>query len=596
MPEFPSVPECVVYARLSDERFTHFGLPSSTTHLTNCNFCSCNVNSGQLIADQLISETQLLCFKTQTADEEPDVSHESAGDRNQFLSSFSSVHTLVSVAAMASKWRAVALGRPKQLPSDHGGGHKCLAWAKLICHSQGLYKLQHIKQCLPITVKYKDISFIGTKNRLNPTSFTRYHNVPFGALPIISTKDSALVNLLITSAHVVKNDSPANFFHLNKLQTIVAVRKHFAGVHINSLSKLVQRFIDQCVYCRRMQAALQPLEISDKWILRHAEASEGLFSSVGLDIAGSYCFKLGSKNTRSTKLGKAWVLWITCQISSACNAVIMEDYSVSAFMEAFESHVAQMRRPVRITSDAGSQFRSIASRTRAAQKLANESTETDAESMNAANLFQEVAKKMKDIQFFLAALSAQWQNGLAESNFKAGKILMKKLTTQFQQTSFVFWSGFAVNSLFQKICGILKASLDDTIEESSKAWSMFLEEFDNAVVTGDYQKFGKVSTTKKHELLPDDYVLVVYESQGVRRYGIVTKIDSLHNVSVKILHKRSIGKDGQSYVQKIEQFSTRQVKLIYRVSKGKNAAKRNMSSAVCASSMYKSLAPTPLCM
>ena len=375
------------------------------------------------------------------------------------------------------------------------------------------------------------------------------------------------------------------------------MRKHFAGVHINSLSKLVQRFIDQCVYCRRMQAALQPLEISDKWILRHAEASEGLFSSVGLDITGSYRFRLGSKNTRSTKLGKAWVLWITCQISSACNAVIMEDYSVSAFMEAFETHVAQTRRPVRVTSDAGSQFRSIATRTRAAQKLANESTETDAESMNAANLFQEVAKKMKDIQFFLAASSAQWQNGLAESNFKAGKILMKKLTTQFQQTSFVFRSGFALNSLFQKICGILndrpiffgqnsdfyisarsltcpgtvQANLDDTIEESSKAWSMFLEEFDNAVVTGDYQKFGKVSTTKKHDLSPGDYVLVVYETQGVRRYGIVTKIDSLHNVSVKILHKRSIGKDGQNYVQKIEQFSTRQVKLIYRVPKGKNA-------------------------
>ena len=252
----------------------------------------------------------------------------------------------------------------------------------------------------------------------------------------------------------------------------------------------------------------------------------------------------------------------------------MENYSISGFMESFEIHVAQTRRPVRITSDAGSQFRSIANRTRAAQQLANENTEP--EGMTAANLFEEVAKKMKDVEFFLAASSAQWQNGLAESNFKAGKILMKKLTTQFQQTNFIFRSGFAINSLFQKICAILndrpiffgqnsdfyisarsitcpgtvQASPNDTIEESSRAWNMFLEEFDNSVVTGSNQKFGKVSTTKKHGLLPNDYVMVIYESQGVRRYGIVKDIPSLHNVNVKILHKRSVGKE-QSYAQKI---------------------------------------------
>ena len=98
---------------------------------------------------------------------------------------------------------------------------------------------------------------------------------------------------------------------------------------------------------------------------------------------------------------------------------------------------------------------------------------------------------------------------------------------------------------------------------------MFLQEFDNSVVTGDYQKFGKTSTTKKHELKPGDFVLVIYETQKVRRYGIITKIDSLHTVSVKILHKRCIGKNGQNYVPKVEQFSTQQVKLLYRVPKSK---------------------------
>ena len=353
--------------------------------------------------------------------------------------------------------------------------------------------------------------------------------------------------------------------------------------------KVVQKFINQCVYCRKMEAALQPLQISDKWILRHSEGGkEGLFSSVGMDIMGSYRFKLGSKNTRSTKLGKAWVLWITCQISSACNAVVMEDYSVSAFMTAFETHVAQTRRPVRITSDAGSQFRSIATRTRAAQKLTNESSEADAGGMDTVSLFQEVAKKMKNIQFFVAPSSAQWSNGLAEGNFRAGKTMMKKLTTRFQQSSFVFKSGFALNTLFQKICGVLndrpiffgensdfyisaksitcpgtvQSDFDNTMDQTSKSWSMFLQEFESSVVTGDYTKFGKTSITRKHKLLPGDFV---YETQNVRRYGIIKEVNSHHTVTVKVLHKRSVGKNEQNYVPKTEQFSAQQIKLIYRV-------------------------------
>ena len=350
------------------------------------------------------------------------------------MPSFNSVHTLVRVAAVASKWQAVALPRPEQLPGDHETVYRCLGWAKLICQSQALYEPQHIKQCLPTKVKYKDISFVETKSRLNPTALACYHQVPFGVLPIVSGKDRALIHLLISSAHVVKSHSPADFFHLNKLQTVCAVRKNFTGVHINNLSKLVQRFIEDCVYCKRMHATLQPLQISDKWILRHGGGSEGLYASVGLDITGPYHHRLGSKNTRSTKIGKVWVLWATCQITSACNAVIMESYSVSSFMESFEIHVAQTRKPVRITSDAGSQFRSIANRTRAAQQSANENTEP--EGMTAANLFEEVAKKMKGAEFFLAASSAQWQNGLAESNFKAGKILMKKLPLSSNRQTF----------------------------------------------------------------------------------------------------------------------------------------------------------------
>ena len=271
-------------------------------------------------------------------------------------------------------------------------------------------------------MNFKGGEFIVTMNRPGPEALTRFHKIPLKILPIISNKDSALVKLIISSAHEVKSCSPAYHFHLNKQQTMCEIRKNFCGVHINNLSKMVAKFIQQCILCRRMEAKLQTIQISDKWILRHSRGQEGLCSSIGIDIAGPYKYKIGTRETRSTKVGKVWLLFASCQITSACNAVAMENYSVASFMGAFQIHVSQTQRPSRITCDAGSQFRSLANQTRAG-KAANESLE-DPEGMTAASLVKSVSRKMKNIEFYVAASSAQWQNGLCEGNFRQAKELV----------------------------------------------------------------------------------------------------------------------------------------------------------------------------
>ena len=63
-----------------------------------------------------------------------------------------------------------------------------------------------------------------------------------------------------------------------------------------------------------------------------------------------------------------------------------------------------------------------------------------------------------------------------------------------------------------------------------------MNEFDQAVVTSNFQKYGKAATTRKHGLKINDFVMVVYETQSLRRYGIITEVLSSHNVRVKILH------------------------------------------------------------
>ena len=44
--------------------------------------------------------------------------------------------------------------------------------------------------------------------------------------------------------------------------------------------------------------------------------------------------------------------------------------------------------------------------------------------MTAANLLESVSRKMKNIEFYVAASSAQWQNGLCEGNFRQAKELV----------------------------------------------------------------------------------------------------------------------------------------------------------------------------
>ena len=129
------------------------------------------------------------------------------------------------------------------------------------------------------------------------------------------------------------------------------------------LSPLVSSFIKQCSACQRLKAALQPREISDKFVLRFDTPQSGLFSSVGCDILGPYKYKYGA-NTRANKVCKAYLLLVCCQFTSALNAIVMEDYSSKSFIKALETHIAQFRKPQMISCDAGSQFRSVASRTR----------------------------------------------------------------------------------------------------------------------------------------------------------------------------------------------------------------------------------------
>ena len=350
---------------------------------------------------------------------------------------------------------------------------------------------------------------------------------------------------------------------------------------------MVTSFIKRCPSCRRLEAALQPREISDKFILRFDSPQSGLFSSAGVDILGPYKYKTGP-NTRSSKICKAYVLLVCCQFTSALNCVIMDDYSTKSFIKALETHIAQFRKPALISCDAGSQFRSISSRTRS-----HDNDQVAGDHADHPDIFDKAQCVLKDIKFIVASSGAQWMNGLVEANFKQVKLVLRKLTSHFDASNIRFKSSFELMRLFQKSCGLLNSrpifyneenyvsvksltcpgfsseSLDQILSDVESNFRTFLEIFDNSIIDGSFQKFGGASTSKAENLKKDDFVLVIYETQKKRCFGIIENVPSKHSVEVKILRQKTVG-ETKEFSQILETFSTRQVKLIFRPKKDKN--------------------------
>ena len=580
----PNVPNAVIYGVLKGEVYKHLGFPNTSQHLAQCFSCSTHIDAGPRVASELLLHGQILCFDTQMSipDKAPLTEPAPAGvppGRDELFASFNDISGLVKCGVIATTWVRKTRDKTADSVSTQGGEprqasdviDKCRVWTRLVATSQGLYKPQNIKQLLPQINKFGGAEFLGTQNRLNPYNVARYHRTPLGVLPLISHKDKALVDLLIKSTHVTNTYISGEKVHLNKNQTISAIRSGFFGSHVTKLGPSVASFIKRCTMCQRMKACLQPHVISDKFILRFDSPESGVFSSIGIDILGAYKFKMGP-GTRSNKVNKAYVLLLCCQFTSALNCVVMEDYSTKSFLKAFKTHVAQFRKPAIISCDARSQFRSVAARTRSKNQEQVSGAETDE---TLPNIFDRIQSTLKDIRFFVAPSGAQWCNGLVESNFREVKVVLRKLTAHFGANNVVFKSSFELSKLFNDdayisvkslVCPCFNTdNLDQILADTDSAFKTFLEHFDQLIITGNFQKFGGHSATKTCNLQKGDFVLVIFESQKKRCFGIIqnTPVKSKHIVDVKILRRRNAG-DNLDFLPKIESFSTRQVKLIHR--------------------------------
>ena len=588
-----------IYAAFRDGSFIWYGFTAAATaaHMAECMLCEktlkdrVNVNTSHLYSTQ--SEKPLL-QKNGTLERDW---WEKAADINSL------VNIVATGVRLADRSRGIIT--PRNIATLR-------AWLRIIENSQQTFHPNNVRQQLPVKISKFGCQILITKNRLTPYAIASFHKTPLSGIPIISNADTALIDKLFACAHVSKSKTTPGEIHFTKNQTLFRLKSSRFGVHIPSIAKIVSDKIKKCVHCIRMDAELSHIQIGTKFPFNDGTLPT-IFARVGMDILGPYSWIAG-RRTKGNPIRKSWCLMITCQVTSAVNFVIMEDYSAKAMLAALHQHCNEYIVPDTITCDCGSQLKSAARLTRARTKQ-NEDLSADTE--NLEEMLIKTKSQYSSVLWHIAAPSAQFVNGAVEGNYRVAKKYFQGFLRRAEGVPApTFPSMIELTRLFSVIKHSLNSrpilppsssmpyiTAKDLLLPSPSKWILsddhtgdiaplpgdeedkitFLSEFGRKlyeefemeltqqIVSGDFKRAGGKAHTNKATFLPGDFVLVFLPTQKVLRYGLVNQQLSPHKISVKICTRKTLSKNNKnkSYCTKDETFAAQQIRLLYRKLKSK---------------------------
>ena len=349
----------------------------------------------------------------------------------------------------------------------------------------------------------------------------------------------------------------------------------------------------RCVECQRHKIKLNISRISDSWPLRMTGIEKGIWSCISIDLIGPYRYQTGP-TTRQNKTIKTWILVLVCQLSSAVNFAYLEDYSTKSFLQAFSNHGSLFRYPSVCTADQGSQIKSAAKRITRSMTLKHhedcdeEHGAVDTKGWN--QMLADAAKKFKQTQWHFAPVEAQSMNGKCEGNIRIVKSLLRSHSRLLRGQRTVFGSFLTLQAVFCKIMGLMNSRPliycntecitvrdlyapafisspddEDTIGElvvkTDEHFKEFVSLFNNSIISGSFQQFGRKSKLHLSGLRKDDFVCCYFPSKMSYKYGILTQTPKGHMATVKILTRRN--KDGSGITGQ-QVFDCKNVSLLFR--------------------------------
>ena len=208
----------------------------------------------------------------------------------------------------------------------------------LIKDSKPLPKNDHLLPLSPL-LDQDDILRVG--GRLSYSDFP-----PDVKNPILLPSRHPITNMIIARHHL-------SVKHQGRILTLGALRQ--AGYHILSGSRVIKRFLADCVICRRIRG--KPTEQMMAPLPKKRLETLAPFDHVGIDFFGPYLVHDGRNTRRSNATKKVWVMLVTCLASRACHVEVVPSMDTSSFELALRRFLALRGKITSIVSDQGSNFK-----------------------------------------------------------------------------------------------------------------------------------------------------------------------------------------------------------------------------------------------
>ena len=188
------------------------------------------------------------------------------------------------------------------------------------------------------------------------------------------------------------------------------------------------------------------------------------------------------------------------------------------------------------------------------------------------NTLKEKFRPTTPVTWAIAPSSAQSFNGLAEGNVRVTKMLLCSHLRVLNLENYLFQSLLHLQRSFTATRHLLnnrpvyysesqiitcndlmfpgfqsendQNSLEGIVENTDEAFKFFINLHNEAIVSGQYLKYGSKVVKKKSDLAVNDFVMIT--GAGRPKYGIVENFVSKHRVNCRMLIKRN--KDGSATV------------------------------------------------
>ena len=164
--------------------------------------------------------------------------------------------------------------------------------------------------------------------------------------PILLPPKHPITRMIIARHHL-------SVKHQGRILTLGALRQ--SGFHILSGSRVIKRFLADCVICRRIRG--KPTEQMMAPLPKERLETLAPFDHVGIDFFGPYFVHDGRNTRRSNATKKVWVMLVTCLASRACHVEVVPSMDTASFELGLRRFLALRGKITSIVSDQGSNFK-----------------------------------------------------------------------------------------------------------------------------------------------------------------------------------------------------------------------------------------------